>query len=167
MSNNITPMQMVAPMASVITAMATMYALSAGFGAYGAAAGFHSWSSPQEELESLNKRIIYLNKDIDRQREAVVGTRRHKQKMMLDNHLTILPSISELRKYPALRITILYLATAERDLDKMEVKLTLMQKRRKELKIALHLKADEQPMPTHYQTSKGYKPSLINDIYKK
>ena len=161
---NLSPMEAIRPLAAGVTAMAMVYALSAAYNAWGVAATFSGFSNPREELTSLDKRIYYLRKDIGDMRESMVGTRNHKIKLMHDYGFTVQPSIVEMKKYPLLRTTDFYLKTGEDKLDKMEVKMLNMQKRRSTLRVVLGLKPEESPMPTHYQTPKKYPRPLIKDI---
>lgn len=139
----INPLAIVRPMADGIMALAIVSAMSSSFGYMGMAAGMGGFSNPREELESLNKRISKLSYKMDIQRESVVGTRKHKAKLMQEYGIGVLPSVVEMRKYPMLRTTCRYLDVAEKDLDRMELSMLNLQRRRKELQIQLGIRVDE------------------------
>jgi hypothetical protein len=62
---------------------------------------------------------------------------------MQEYGLGVLPSVTEMKKYPKLRMTDYYLRRAEQDLDRMELSMMIMQKRRKELQTQLGIRPDE------------------------
>lgn len=143
-TNQTTLMQAVRPMADGVIVLAMISAMSNSFSAMGMAAGAGRFSDPYEELESLNKRISRLSFRLENQREAVRGTREHKVKLMREYGLTILPSVVEMKKYPKLKTTDYYLKKAEQDLDRMEVSMLSLQRRRKELQIKLGIRPGEE-----------------------
>lgn len=117
------------------------------------------FSNPHEELESLNKRIRSLSYKLEIQREAVRGTRIHKAKLMQEYKLGVLPSIVEMGKYPKLRMTDFYLNKAEKDLDRMEISMLNLRRRRKELQVKLGLRVEEgEEVRRVYPAMKKFKP---------
>lgn len=158
-ANQLDPMEVIRPAANGLVALAVVSAMSSSFGAMGMAAGMGGFSSPYEELENLDKRISRLSYRLDIQRESVKGTRIHKAKLMQEYGLGVLPSIVEMRKYPKLRTTDYYLAKAEKDLDRMEISLLNLQRRRKELQTKLGMRKEEEGEKRRiYTAMKKYEP---------
>lgn len=115
--------------------------------------------SAEEELAYLNTQIRNLSFRLENQRTAVVGTRSHKAKLMREYHLIVEPSVVEMKRYPRLRLTDHYLRKAEEGLDKMEVRMLLLQKRRKDLQVRLGLRVDEgESTRRMYPTTKKFVP---------
>ena len=166
-ANQVSPMEIVRPLAdgiivlSMVSAMASIMAMATSTTV--GAAGIHtmgsfmpyvggggkkqpttkSFSSSQEDLDSLNERIRKLGYRLEIQQEAVRGTREHKIKLMQEYGLGVLPSVVEMRKYPKLKATDYYLAKGEKDLDRMEVSMMFLRKKRKDMQIALGIRPEE------------------------
>ena len=156
-SMNITAKSAIAPLAEGLMAMAIMSTMSniiamgtikasvaGGFGAsVGAGAtaggeggwGWHKkYGSLQEELKDLNKSIPKLGYVLENRQNSLIGTREHKLKLMKEYKLGVLPSLVELkRKYHNLYVTELYVTSLEEDVGRMETRMMLMKKRRKEI----------------------------------
>ena len=80
--------------------------------------------------------------------------------MMQEYGLGVLPSVVEMRKYPKLKLTDYYLQTAEKDLDRMEVSMLMMQRRRKELMTGLGMReGEEEGVRRIYPAMKKYRPT--------
>lgn len=157
-TDQINPMDVVRPMAEGIIALAVVSAMANSFGAMGMAGGAGGLFDPYEELESLGKRISSLSYRLEIQREAVKGTREHKIKLMKEYGLGVLPSVVELSKYPKLKTTDYYLRKAEKDLDRMEVSMLNLQRRRKELQVKLGIRAEESEVRRVYPAMKKFIP---------
>lgn len=157
MPTNINPLTLVRPMADGIVVMAMVSALSSSFGSMGMAAGMGGFSSPYEELESLDERINRLSHKLENQREATASTRIHKAKLMREYGLTVLPSVVEMAKYPKLRATDYYLRKGEESLDRMEVSMLNLQKRRKELQTRLGMRVEEEEVRRVYPALKKFR----------
>lgn len=155
-ANQINTMEVVRPMADGIIALAMISAMSSSFGAMGMAAGMSGFSGPYEELQNLNKRISRLNYVLENQKEAVRGTRTHKAKLMQEYGLTVLPSVVEMKKYPKLSRTDYLLRKAEQGLDRMEVSMISLQRRRKELQVGLGVRAEEEEVRRVYPAMKKF-----------
>ena len=115
-----------------------------------------AFSDPYEELESLNERIRKLDYVLENQKEAVRGTREHKAKLMHEYGLTVLPSVVEMGKHPKLKTTDYYLRKAEKDLDRIELSMMYLQKRRKELQVKLGMRVEESEMRKAYPAMKKF-----------
>jgi len=149
LSDGIIAMAMVSAMTSMM-AMATSTAVSAAgistMGSFIPYTGGGKKRYPSEssnELDSLNERIRKLSYVLENQKEAVRGTREHKAKLMQEYGLTLLPSVVEMSRYPKLKMTDHYLRKAEQDLDRMELSMLNLQRRRKELQTKLGVRAEE------------------------
>jgi len=166
MTDGIVAMAMVSAMTSMM-AMATSATVSAAgistmgsFIPYTGGGGKRSTSESSSKLDSLNERIRKLGYLLENQKEAVRGTREHKIELMHEYKLITLPSIVELKRYPKLRLTIYYLAKAEKDLDRMEVSMLNLQRRRKELQMKLGMRAEEGEVRRIYPAMKKYVPPM-------
>ena len=142
-TNAINPMALIRPMAEGMIAMAMVSAMSGSFGFMGAA-GAASFSNPREELNTINTKISRLSYVLENQRDAVKGHRIHQAKLMREYGFGVMPSLVEMKKYPKLKNIEYFLIKSEKDLDRMELRMTLLQKRRKELQTMLHLRIDEE-----------------------
>lgn len=156
----VSPMAIVYPMANGMIAMAAVSAMSSAAAA-GGLGGFAAFGGmgPREELESIEVRIRKLSYVLENQRNAVVGHREHKIKLMKEYGVYVLPSEAEMRtKYRKLYFTDKYLRVSERELDKMELNMMRLQKRRKELRAVLGMRAEEEPKHVRYPAMKKFKP---------
>jgi len=154
----LSPLAVITPMANGVIALAMVSALSQSMSTLGM--GFASYSNPHEELKSISRQIFILNTKIERQREGIVSLRHHKEKLMHDLKVTLLPSEVEMkRKYPKLYYSDRYLRDYEKQLDRMEVRMMLLKKRRKDLSIKLGLREGEDVERTRYAAMKKWKPS--------
>lgn len=102
--------------------------------------------SPEEELKVLNLRIRMLEPKIEDLRELTTERREHRDKLMKKYSLTVTPPEAQMReKYRDLYFTQRYLKLNEQELDRMETRMLLMMKRRKELQVMLGMRPEEEP----------------------
>ena len=161
---------------SNIIAMSTIKASVAGgvgagtgAGAFASGSGggwsyYKKYSSLQEELEALNESIPKLGYVLENHRNSVMGTREHKLDLMKKYGIGVLPSLTELkRQHHDLYVTELYLSKLEPDLDRMETRMMLMKKRRREIWQKLGISGVEEqyerPHIQYTQTSKFRPPT--------
>lgn len=155
------PMEVIRPMAEGVIMLAAVSAMAGSFGSMGMAAGISSFSDPRLELKDLETRISRLSYVLENQREALKGTRQHKANLMHEYGLSVLPSVVEMKKYPKLRATDYYLRKAEGNVDRMEVKMLNLRKKRKELQMRLGIiPHEEEEVRRVYPATKKFQPPL-------
>jgi hypothetical protein len=115
--------------------------------------------NPYDELQDLNRRIPRLRDEVEQKEFAVRGLREHRISKMQEYGITVTPPLAVLKRdFPQLYSTEKYLKSAQEDLDKLETRLTLSYKRRKELQIQLGIRPDEIPTRKSYTVMKKFNP---------
>lgn len=173
-TNQINAMETIRPMAEGVVTLAVVSAMIHTFGSMvpyvTAASGFSKSSAPSKsagpgaELESINKRISRLRYVMDNAGEALKGTRAHREKLMREYKLYVMPSVTELIKYPKLRATELLLRNAEKNYDRMELSMMFLRKKRKELQVKLGVRAEEEGPRRTYTVMKKFREPMRREF---
>jgi len=151
-------MAYVTPMAETIMAMAVVSAMSTSMGAAGFIGGAGGIQSAGKKLDELNVRILRLSYKLENQRSAVLGHRKHMVKLMQKYGYIVVPSVSEMSKHPDLKMTEYFLRKSEKDLERMEVRMTLLQKQRKDLQVGMGIREKEPEPHRTYTAMKKFVP---------
>jgi hypothetical protein len=120
---------------------------------------FFTSQSPEQELAEVNDKIIKLYPVMERYRSSVVSLRQRRTQLMKEYGISVTPPLVELRgKYSQLYHTEQNLQTASKELDRIETRMTLLQKRRKELQITLGQRPEELQPRSVYPAMKKFIP---------
>ncbi len=181
----ISPMQVVNTMANGIMTMAVVSAMLNTFGnmvpyvaVSSAGAKYHNAPDSGIKKQSQSRAKKTGNAELDMLYDKVrkinyamaeydlVGTRQHQEYLMKKYGLTVMPSVTELRKYPDLRATERDLRIAEVEVARLEINRLVKMKRIKELEAALGIgtkqELEEMNIPPHhsYTAYKKFSPPM-------
>jgi len=156
-SSVINPMAVITPMAEGVMALAVISAMSTAGELGMMGAGYAGPVNPHIQLKEINEKIRRTSFILNKQRDGVVSLRNNRQRLMQLYNLTLMPPQMELkRKYPQLYYTNISLDSAEKDLDRLELRMTLLRKQQKELSIKLGIKPEDMPQHQRYPAKKKF-----------
>jgi len=110
----------------------------------------------EQKLKILNERIRKIGFVLADARKSVISLRENRVRLMKEYGIGVSPSLVELKKYPLLRNTEMRLKWEEQELDKIELRDTLLKNQRKELETQLGRMAKEEEPRRQYPSMRKF-----------